>query len=99
MAESRPPTDTPETTPVLETAPDSSAWAPLRHADFRRLWLAQFTSNVGSWMQTVAAQWVMTSLTSLGAAAERDLGRRAASRSCCWRSRRARSATWSTAGV
>ena len=39
-------------------------WAPLRYADFRRLWLAQFTSNIGSWMQTVAAQWVMTSLTS-----------------------------------
>ncbi|HEX4110193.1 MAG TPA: MFS transporter [Solirubrobacteraceae bacterium] len=41
-----------------------SGWAPLRHPDFRRLWSAQFTSNVGSWMQTVAAQWVMTSLTS-----------------------------------
>jgi MFS family permease len=39
-------------------------WAPLRHPDFRRLWAAQFTSNIGSWMQTVAAQWVMTSLTS-----------------------------------
>jgi MFS family permease len=39
-------------------------WAPLRYAGFRRLWLAQFTSNIGSWMQTVAAQWVMTSLTS-----------------------------------
>jgi MFS family permease len=36
----------------------------MRYADFRRLWLAQFTSNIGSWMQTVAAQWVMTSLTS-----------------------------------
>ncbi len=36
----------------------------MRYADFRRLWLAQFTSNVGSWMQTVAAQWVMTTLTS-----------------------------------
>jgi MFS family permease len=36
----------------------------LRHPDFRRLWSAQFTSNVGSWMQTVAAQWVMTSLTN-----------------------------------
>ncbi len=41
-----------------------SGWSPLRHPDFRRLWAAQFTSNVGSWMQTVAAQWVMTSLTS-----------------------------------
>jgi MFS family permease len=45
-------------------AKPASGWAPLRHPDYRRLWLAQFTSNVGSWMQTVAAQWVMTSLTS-----------------------------------
>ena len=42
----------------------SGGWAPLRYTAFRRLWLAQFTSNIGSWMQTVAAQWVMTSLTS-----------------------------------
>src|ERR1700678_1805553 len=41
-----------------------SGWAPLRAPGFRRLWTAQFVSNVGSWMQTVAAQWVMTSLTS-----------------------------------
>jgi MFS family permease len=40
-----------------------SGWAPMRTASFRRLWLAQFASNVGSWMQTVAAQWVMLSLT------------------------------------
>ena len=31
---------------------------------FRRWWVAQLTSNVGSWMQTVAAQWLMISLTS-----------------------------------
>ena len=42
----------------------AGGWAPLRHADFRRLWTAQFVSNVGSWMQTVGAQWVMTSLTT-----------------------------------
>jgi hypothetical protein len=30
--------------------------------------LANLTSNVGSWMQTVAAQWLMTSLTSSGVA-------------------------------
>src|SRR5580704_18396025 len=47
------------------TEPEAGGgWAPLRHPDFRRLWLAQLTSNVGSWMQTVAAQWVMTTLTS-----------------------------------
>jgi MFS family permease len=42
----------------------AGGWAPLRYPDFRRLWTAQFVSNIGSWMQTVAAQWVMVSLTS-----------------------------------
>jgi MFS family permease len=41
----------------------ASGWSPLRHPDYRRMWSAQFASNVGSWMQTVAAQWVMLSLT------------------------------------
>ncbi|MGW3071389.1 MFS transporter [Kitasatospora sp. NPDC001132] len=36
-----------------------SAWSPLRRRVFRDLWLAQFTSNVGSWMQTVGAQWLL----------------------------------------
>jgi len=46
------------------SATSSSGWAPLRSPAFARFWTAQFTSNIGSWMQTVAAQWVMTSLTS-----------------------------------
>jgi MFS family permease len=41
-----------------------SGWSPLRYGDFRRWWFANLVSNVGSWMQTVAAQWLMTSLTS-----------------------------------
>jgi MFS family permease len=41
-----------------------SGWSPLRFPAFRRWWLANLTSNVGSWMQTVGAQWVMTTLTS-----------------------------------
>src|ERR1700733_5750364 len=41
-----------------------SGWSPLRYQAFRRWWLANLTSNVGSWMQTVAAQRLMTSLTS-----------------------------------
>jgi predicted MFS family arabinose efflux permease len=41
-----------------------SAWAPLRHRLFAAMWTAQFISNVGSWMQTVAAQWLMLTLTS-----------------------------------
>lgn len=42
----------------------SSAWAPLRNAIFRALWLATLGSNLGTWMQSVAAAWLMTSLTS-----------------------------------
>jgi MFS family permease len=41
-----------------------SGWSPLRYQEFRRWWMANLVSNVGSWMQTVAAQWLMTSLTS-----------------------------------
>jgi MFS family permease len=51
-------------TPIAEPAPGRSGWSPLRFTAFRRWWLANLTSNVGSWMQTVAAQWVMTTLTS-----------------------------------
>jgi predicted MFS family arabinose efflux permease/quinol monooxygenase YgiN len=41
-------------------APPASAWAPLRESPvFRALWIAQFASNVGTWMQTVGAQWLL----------------------------------------
>lgn len=36
-----------------------SPWGPLRHRTFRGLWLAQTGSNVGTWMQTVGAQWLL----------------------------------------
>jgi MFS family permease len=36
-----------------------SAWAPLRVKAFRMLWLAQVGSLVGTWMQTVGAQWLL----------------------------------------
>ncbi|BBH69129.1 MFS transporter [Actinoplanes sp. OR16] len=36
-----------------------SAWAPLRIAAFRSLWLALLASNIGTWMQTVGAQWLL----------------------------------------
>ncbi len=42
----------------------NGAWEPLRHGAFRSLWSAQLASNIGSWMQTVGAQWLMLSLTS-----------------------------------
>jgi transmembrane secretion effector len=41
---------------------DASAWAPFRHPVFRALWIAQFVSNVGTWMQSVGAVWVMVEL-------------------------------------
>jgi MFS family permease len=48
-------------------SPPLSAWAPFRHRLFAAMWGAQFVSNIGSWMQTVAAQWLMLSLTSSAA--------------------------------
>src|SRR5690349_25117097 len=36
-----------------------SAWAPLRIAAYRSLWLALLASNIGTWMQTVGAQWLL----------------------------------------
>jgi MFS family permease len=51
------------------TAPPAgpaSAWAPLRlHPVFRALWIAQFASNVGTWMQTVGAQWLLVDRSPL----------------------------------
>ena len=40
-----------------------SAWAPFRQRWFAAMWGAQFVSNIGSWMQTVGAQWLMLTLT------------------------------------
>jgi MFS family permease len=36
-----------------------SPWAPLRRGTYRMLFLAQLGSNIGTWMQTVAAQWLL----------------------------------------
>jgi MFS family permease len=37
----------------------TSTWAPLRTGAFRTLWIAALVSNVGEWMQTVGAQWLL----------------------------------------
>jgi MFS family permease len=48
---------TPET---ARAARPASALAPIRYYPiFRALWIAQFASNVGTWMQTVGAQWLL----------------------------------------
>ena len=53
----------PSSRPSPPSAParrPASAWAPLRYSPvFRALWIAQFASNVGTWMQTVGAQWLL----------------------------------------
>src|SRR5579863_4740193 len=45
------------------TPATGSAWAPFGHRLFAAMWGAQFVSNVGSWMLTVGAQWLMLTLT------------------------------------
>ncbi|HKK27373.1 MAG TPA: MFS transporter [Gemmatimonadota bacterium] len=40
----------------------ASPWAPLRHPTFRAIWAANVVSYIGTWVQQVAAQWLMTDL-------------------------------------
>jgi MFS family permease len=47
------------TAPSTTVTAAPSAWAPLRVAAFRNLWLALLASNIGTWMQTVGAQWLL----------------------------------------
>src|SRR5437773_11979538 len=42
--------------------PGPSAWGPLRRPLFRGLWLADVSSNLGTWMHDSAAAWLMTLL-------------------------------------
>lgn len=52
--------------PAAQAAAPASAWAPLRlYPVFRALWIAQFASNVGTWMQTVGAQWLLVDRSPL----------------------------------
>jgi len=52
-----------QATPSSGASASAGPWAPLRRVDFRMLWLAALVSNTGSWMQTMAAGWLMTELT------------------------------------
>jgi MFS family permease len=36
---------------------------PLRHAPYRRIWLAALVSNLGAWMHEAAGAWLMTTLS------------------------------------
>lgn len=48
--------------PAAMPLPLPRAFAPLRHATFRSLWLATLASNIGLWIQSAAAGWMMTGL-------------------------------------
>jgi len=56
----------PDLAPPPDTPPpeQATAWAPLRDATFRMLWLVWVATNVAMWMNDVAAAWVMTTLTT-----------------------------------
>ena len=56
-------------TPTSAAAPptQSSPWAPLRQSTFRLLWPAVLVSYLGTWMQTVGAQWLLVSAPNAGA--------------------------------
>jgi MFS family permease len=41
-----------------------SSTSPFSNRDFRALWTGALGSHVGTWMQNVAAAWLMTSLTT-----------------------------------
>jgi MFS family permease len=48
--------DVPETS---DPAVNPSTWSPLRIGAFRAIWIAVLVSNIGLWMQTVGAQWLL----------------------------------------
>jgi MFS family permease len=45
--------------PTTDLEARGSTWSPLRIGVFRALWLAVLVSNIGLWMQTVGAQWLL----------------------------------------
>ena len=46
---------------------ESSPWAPLGSATFAFLWPAVLVGDLGTWMQTVGAQWLLVSAPNAGA--------------------------------
>lgn len=46
-------------TAAVPVATESSPWAPLRQRMFGWLWLGVLISSMGTWMQTVGAQWLL----------------------------------------
>jgi MFS family permease len=49
---------------VTQSAAPVSAWAPFQHRMFTLVWIATVIANIGGWMYTAAAGWLMTTLTA-----------------------------------
>ncbi|MGA2227322.1 MAG: MFS transporter, partial [Syntrophobacteraceae bacterium] len=47
------------TKPALRSA---SVYAPLKNKIFSELWISNFVSNVGTWMQNTAMAWLMATI-------------------------------------
>lgn len=43
---------------------NDSVWSPLKISLYRSFWICAFLSNLGTWIQDVAASWVMTHLST-----------------------------------
>lgn len=41
-----------------------SPWTPLKQPLYRSLWIAAVASNIGTWLQSVGASWMMTTLSA-----------------------------------
>src|SRR3954449_170413 len=46
---------------------ESSPWAPLRQRVFARLWVGVLISGMGTWMQTLGAQWLLVDVPNSAA--------------------------------
>lgn len=42
----------------------ASVWSPFRYSSYRIFWFCAFLSNLGTWVQDVAASWLMTHISS-----------------------------------
>src|SRR5690242_16398380 len=51
-------------TSTAQTDGSRSPWRPFRHRVYAVVWTATLVANVGGWMYSAAAAWLMTTLTS-----------------------------------
>ncbi|HEV3217244.1 MAG TPA: MFS transporter [Vicinamibacterales bacterium] len=64
MAESHPSTQTADLAGTLPGRAIRRIAAALQHRDFRVLWFGACTSSIGTWMQSLAENWLVLSLTA-----------------------------------